>query len=53
MANVVRALKEVGYTGKVEVAHVPTFAGDESRSIAQAWSVGYTKALLASVYCEG
>jgi len=52
LAKVVRALKEVGYTGKVEVAHVPTFAGDESRSIAQAWSVGYTKALLASVYSE-
>jgi mannonate dehydratase len=41
-----------GDLGLVEVAHVPVFPGDESRWIAHAWSVGYVKALIASVYSE-
>lgn len=53
LTKVVRALKELGYTGNIEVAHVPVFPGDESRMMAHAWSVGYVKALIASVYSEG
>jgi len=37
-----------GYTGMVEVAHVPVIPGDEGRRIADAWSVGYVKALIAA-----
>jgi len=47
MFRVIDALDEVGYDGAVYPDHVPTLLGDESRKIALAFSVGYTKGLLS------
>jgi len=46
--DVVRTLKEGGYSGTVEVAHVPKMINDQERHIANAWAVGYVKALLSA-----
>ncbi|MBL9216262.1 MAG: mannonate dehydratase [Opitutaceae bacterium] len=50
MLKVLRALKGVGYTGPVEVAHVPMLLHDPKRAVVQAWSVAYLKGLLEAVY---
>ena len=49
LTNVVRALKNVGYQGMIEVAHVPKFPGDEDRAVANAWSAAYVKGMLAGI----
>lgn len=50
MLKVIRTLKEVGYTGTLEVAHVPRLINDSNRRVVQAWSAAYLKALLDTVY---
>ena len=47
--DVVRTLKEVGYSGPLEVAHVPKMINDADRNIANAWAVAFVKGLLAAV----
>jgi len=47
LRQVLHELQQVGYTGPVEVAHVPQLMNDAQRRIVQAWSVGYLKGLLA------
>src|SRR5262249_17875607 len=48
LAEVLRALNEVGFRGVIEVAHVPKFPGDEDRAVANAWSAAYLKGMLAA-----
>ena len=47
--DVVKALHAVGYTGPLEVAHVPRLIEDPKRRVVQAWSTGYLLGLLASL----
>lgn len=46
--DVVRTLKEVGYRGPVEVAHVPKMINDDNRYVANAWAVGFVKGMLSA-----
>ncbi|MSU49210.1 MAG: hypothetical protein EXS37_09030 [Opitutus sp.] len=45
--DVLKTLKSVGYTGPLEVAHVPRLIDDPRRRVVQAWSTGYLRGLLA------
>ena len=46
--DVVKTLKEVGYSGPLEVAHVPKMINDVDRNIANAWAVAFVKGMLAA-----
>jgi len=48
LAPVVQALHETGYTGLLEVAHVPHLKRDPGERIVDAWSVGFLKGLIAA-----
>ncbi len=48
--RLVEALKAVGYTGLIEVAHVPLLAGDRRRYVVDAWSAGFIKGMLEAAY---
>ena len=46
--GVVKALKAVGYSGAIEVAHVPTLDDDPDERVIDAWSTAYIKGMLAA-----
>jgi mannonate dehydratase len=46
--KVVRALKEVGYAGVLEVAHVPRLIDDPDGMRSATWAVGFLKGLIAA-----
>ena len=50
--QVVRALRDVGYTGMVLPDHVPSHEDPNSRLQAYAFAFGYIKALIHAVYHE-
>jgi mannonate dehydratase len=50
MLEVLEALQEVGFDGGLQLDHMPTFDADgDNRMIAWAYTVGYVRALLASL----
>jgi len=49
LAPVIQALKDVGYSGLLEVAHVPKMKNDPNDLIVDAWSVGYLKGVVSSL----
>jgi mannonate dehydratase len=50
MFQVLRALKEVGYDGGLQLDHMPSYSGDRpDRAMAWAYAVGYARALLAAL----
>ena len=48
LVPVLKALRDGGYTGLYEVAHVPQIINDPRRLIVNAWSVAYLKGLLVA-----
>lgn len=46
--KVVRALRDVGYRGVLEVAHVPGLVDDPDRIKTETWAVGFLKGLIAA-----
>lgn len=50
MFRVLRALKEVGYEGALQLDHMPSYTGDSSnQERAWAYAVGYARALIAAL----
>lgn len=49
LVPLLRALKDVGYEGMIQVGHVPRFPDDPDRAVANAWSVAYIKGMLAAI----
>lgn len=49
LVPIVRALKEAGYEGMIQVGHVPKFPNDPDRAVSNAWSAAYVKGMLAAL----
>ncbi len=49
LVKVVRALKDVGFEGMIQVGHVPRFPNDPDRAVSNAWSAAYLKGMLAAI----